>query len=140
MKMRSSKSTWTPALKKLRALSIRQPWAWLIVNGYKDVENRTWATKHRGPLLIHAGSNKTNLTAERLREIEQRFRVKLPPREQYELGGIVGVVDIVDCKPRSNSRWHEPGWIGWMLAKPKRLPFRSCKGALSLFKPEFEKA
>ena len=39
----------------MKAISIRQPWAWLIVHGYKDVENRTWATKHRGPILIHAG-------------------------------------------------------------------------------------
>ena len=38
-----------------RALSIRQPWAWLILNGYKDLENRTWRTDYRGPLLIHAG-------------------------------------------------------------------------------------
>ena len=38
----------------MKAISIRQPWAWLIVNGYKDVENRTWYTSHRGPLLICA--------------------------------------------------------------------------------------
>ena len=39
----------------MKAISIRQPWAWLVVHGYKDVDNRTWATKHRGPILIHAG-------------------------------------------------------------------------------------
>ena len=37
----------------MKAISIRQPWAWLIVHGYQDVENRTWSTKHRGPILIH---------------------------------------------------------------------------------------
>lgn len=37
-----------------KALSLRQPWAWAVVHGYKDVENRSWSTKHRGPLLIHA--------------------------------------------------------------------------------------
>ena len=31
----------------MKAISIRQPWAWLVVNGHKDVENRTWRTKHR---------------------------------------------------------------------------------------------
>jgi hypothetical protein len=38
----------------MRALTIRQPWAWLIVHGHKDLENRTWCTSYRGPLLIHA--------------------------------------------------------------------------------------
>jgi hypothetical protein len=37
------------------ALSIRQPWAWLIVNGFKDLENRSWSTAFRGPVWIHAG-------------------------------------------------------------------------------------
>jgi hypothetical protein len=37
------------------ALSVPQPRAWLVINGWKPVENRTWATKFRGPILIHAG-------------------------------------------------------------------------------------
>lgn len=36
------------------ALSIRQPWAWLILNGWKDIENRDWTTRVRGRILIHA--------------------------------------------------------------------------------------
>ena len=43
----------------LKALSIRQPWAWLIVNGFKDVENRNWRTHWRGRLLIHASKGMT---------------------------------------------------------------------------------
>ena len=39
----------------MKALSIRQPWAWLIVNGYKDIENRTWSTDFRGRVYVHAG-------------------------------------------------------------------------------------
>ncbi len=39
----------------MKALSIRQPWAWLIANGYKDIENRSWRTNFRGEFLIHAG-------------------------------------------------------------------------------------
>lgn len=39
----------------MKAISIHQPWAWLIVEGYKDIENRTWLTAYRGPVLIHAG-------------------------------------------------------------------------------------
>ena len=39
----------------MRAITIRQPWAELILRGEKDVENRSWRTNHRGLLLIHAG-------------------------------------------------------------------------------------
>ena len=37
-----------------RALTVKQPWASLLVAGIKTVENRTWTTKYRGPLAIHA--------------------------------------------------------------------------------------
>jgi hypothetical protein len=47
-KSRKRAARWTLGLKKLKAISIRQPWAWLIVNGYKDVENRIWAANVRG--------------------------------------------------------------------------------------------
>ena len=43
----------------MKALSIRQPWAWLIVNGHKDIENRSWPTRFRGPVLIHAAKGMT---------------------------------------------------------------------------------
>jgi ASCH domain len=39
----------------MKALSVRQPWAWLIVQGFKGIENRTWQTSFRGTVLIHAG-------------------------------------------------------------------------------------
>lgn len=39
----------------MRAISIMQPWAWLIVNGHKSIENRSWRCHVRGPILIHAG-------------------------------------------------------------------------------------
>ncbi len=130
---------WSAKIEGLRALSVRQPWAWLIVNGYKDVENRSWATKHRGPLLIHAGSSKANLGDEMLRDDERQYGVKLPSRGEYELGGIVGLVEVVGCTERSNSPWYDPDWIGWILANPRRLSFRPCKGALNLFKPKFDK-
>lgn len=40
----------------LRALSIRQPWAWAITHAGKRIENRSWSTNYRGPILIHAGA------------------------------------------------------------------------------------
>jgi hypothetical protein len=40
---------------EMLALSIKQPWSWLIVFGHKDIENRSWPTRYRGRFLIHAG-------------------------------------------------------------------------------------
>ena len=39
-----------------KALSVRQPYAWLLVNGFKTCENRSWNTQHRGTLVIHASA------------------------------------------------------------------------------------
>lgn len=53
----------------MKALSIRQPWAWLIVNGFKDIENRSWDTKYRGLVLIHASKGMTKDQYRACREI-----------------------------------------------------------------------
>ena len=60
-KRRAPLIRWSADLRQLKAISIRQPWAWLIVNGYKDVENRTWKAKYTGALLIHAGASRFGL-------------------------------------------------------------------------------
>src|SRR5262245_46166865 len=126
---------WSWSLSLLPALSVRQPWAWLIVNGYKDVENRSWRTRYRGPVLIHAGANTSELSERTMERIERRHGIKLP--REFDTGGIIGLVDIVDCRSRTGSPWHVRGNIGWVLAKPRRLTFRAYKGALGFFKPKF---
>lgn len=45
----------------MKALTIRQPWASLIAAGVKTIETRSWSTKHRGPLAIHAGKHRGEL-------------------------------------------------------------------------------
>jgi hypothetical protein len=69
----------------MKIISIKQPWASLIVHGLKDVENRTWPTRYRGPLLIHASQRADDTSAT---DIERRFGVSLPG--ELPLGGIVG--------------------------------------------------
>jgi predicted DNA-binding WGR domain protein len=127
-------SRWTPPLHRLRALSLRQPWAWLVVNGYKDIENRSWRTTHRGALLIHASSTTTDFTTKRLDAIAKRYGVRVP--DTVDIGGIVGVVDVVDCVLRHKSKWKFPGCWGWVLENRRRLPFRECKGAVGFFYPK----
>jgi len=65
---------WSPKFAEMRALSLRQPWAWLVVNGYKEIENRSRRTNHRGALLIHASSTTTTLQAD-LRRVKNEYAV-----------------------------------------------------------------
>jgi hypothetical protein len=116
-----------------KVIVVRQPWAWLIVNGFKDIENRRWKTRHRGPLLIQASAG---LPAKRALEEFRLFAPKpgvdLP--DQFETGGIVGMVLLEDCVTKSRSKWFE-GPVGWVLSDAKRLPFVPMKGQLGLFEP-----
>jgi hypothetical protein len=116
-----------------KVIVIRQPWAWLIVHGYKDIENRSWATRYRGPLLIQASAGlPSKHDMEEFRLYARQRGVKLP--EKFETGGIVGMVQLEECVTSSRSKWFE-GPIGWVLSKPTRLPFIPLKGQLGLFDP-----
>jgi hypothetical protein len=113
----------------MKALSIRQPWAWLIVAGHKDIENRSWATNYRGPLLIHAGRALARMPIEK---IEKRYRVKVP-RDQLLRGGIVGQVELADIVENHKSRWFTGEGFAWVLKNPRPVLFRKITGQLRLF-------
>jgi hypothetical protein len=117
----------------LPCLSIRQPYAWLIVNGIKPVENRTWATRFRGRILIHAGATYPKRDyADDLEDYEDKFGLPYPAREEM-IGGIVGSATIVDCVQHHPSEWWIGPW-GFVMEKPrtfaKIIPY---KGALGIF-------
>jgi hypothetical protein len=117
----------------MKVIVIRQPWAWLIVNGHKDIENRSWTTKYRGALLIDASSRRpTKSEMAELQKYARRRGVVLP--EGFDFGGIVGVAQLEDCVTTSRSRWFI-GPVGWVLSNPRRLPFIPMKGQLGLFDP-----
>ena len=118
------------------ALSIQQPWAALIVHGIKPVENRTWLTRHRGPVLIHASKAVDDAA---IRAIERGLhpvtgRPWQAPVLAMQFGGIVGQADIVDCVQRHGSEWFTGPW-GFVLARARGLPFVPCRGMLGLFDP-----
>lgn len=118
-------------LTDLPVLSIRQPWAWLIVNGHKDIENRTWKTHFRGKVLVHAGKKwDENVT---LADIKAMYGVEVPRR--LKTGGIVGMVEITDCVTKSKSPWFF-GPYGFTLKDAEPLPFRPCKGKMGFFRLE----
>jgi len=111
----------------MRILSIRQPYTWLIVAGHKPVENRTWNTLYRGPVLIHASQRREDISPD---EIERRFGVR--PPDDLPLGGIVGTTEIADCVRDHPSKWAEADRWHFVLANSRPLPFVRWKGALSL--------
>ena len=112
----------------MRALSIRQPFAWLIVAGIKDVENRTRRVSHRGPLLIHASRQRAPTP---LREIEDRFRVAIP-EHGLRYGGVIRIAELVECATEHASPWFE-GPFGLVLRNARELPFIPMPGKLGLF-------
>jgi hypothetical protein len=122
----------------MKALSIRQPWAWLVVNRHKDIENRQWRTHTRGRVFVHASKGMTRddyLACELC--CSDIPGVSLPPFEDLQRGGIIGSVEIVDCVDQDASPWFF-GEYGWVLKDATPLPFQPCKGALGFFTPKLD--
>lgn len=122
----------------LPCLSIRQPWAWLILHGGKDIENRDWPTKRRGRVLVHAAKGMTldewgsAWTFSHGTGANPKAHAAGLTAKTIERGGIVGSVEIVDCVEDSDSRWFM-GRYGFVLRDPRPLPFVPWKGALGFF-------
>lgn len=124
-----------------RAISLRQPWWWFVLHGGKDIENRHWATRHRGPTLVHASCwvDDAEVTAT-LAQIAATIPAtwdRLPTvQELRALGGhIVGRVRITDCVRESASPWFV-GRYGFVLTEPEAFdrPI-ACRGARGVFVP-----
>ena len=119
----------------MKALSIRQPWAWLIVNGHKDLENRDWPTKFRGRVYVHTGLKIETDDFPELRRVAHLRGFDLPGPGEVAVGAIVGEVDIVGCVTESNSPWFV-GPYGFILADPQAYSQPvPCKGRLGFFEP-----
>lgn len=119
----------------MKALTICQPYAHLIAIGQKRVENRTWPTRYRGPLLIHAGKSREWLDVQ--------------PCSDMDFGSVVAVADLVDCidfnhlfktamwdkkYPWLREHEHTNGPWCWILDNVRRLddPIEA-RGAQGLF-------
>lgn len=139
----------------MKALSVRQPWAWLILHGGKDIENRAWRTSYRGQIAVHASkklhraewTNALMLIRDRgiprptdgagceipffFRQLQQQSSVLVS--DEIELGSVLGTVEIVDCVDSSPSPWFT-GPFGLVLRNPisfeRPIP---AKGALSFW-------
>ena len=99
----------------MKALTIRQPWAWAILAGRKTVENRSYPTAHRGPLLVHAGASRSSL-------IDTLPDGTVVPNA-LAFGCLVGTVELMDCV-RVDQLPPGPFVCGpwcWLLANPRSL-------------------
>ena len=101
----------------MKAISLWQPWASLVVEGYKDVENRPWRSFYRGPLLIHASLKWDQEGAD---WIEENCSLQLALKEDHEQGQILGIVDMVECVKDYNSPWFF-GPYGFVFENPKQF-------------------
>ena len=110
----------------MKALTVRQPWASLIVAGIKDVENRSWSTKYRGKLGIHAGMR---IEIQALDDYGYLLGDRPPPR-----GALIGSVTLVDCIRNSKSEWAERGAWHWVLTDAHAIVHpRKMNGRLGLW-------
>jgi hypothetical protein len=130
---------------KQYALSLKQPWATLLVYGRKTVEVRGWPTTRRGRVLIHAA---------RLPDERPEAWALVPPElraDARQVQGIVGSAELWSCiayrtvqafaadQPRhlNDPSWFKPPIVyGFTFIKPQVLPFRPCPGWMRFFEVE----
>jgi hypothetical protein len=125
------------------ALSIQQPWAWLIANGRKQIENRSWRTEFRGPIAIHAGKKPDRETLDTLRaDIHPVLGMRMMPSwmdkdalSNLPQGGIIGVCEIYACTDESEDEWFV-GPYGFLIRNAHPVDFIPCRGALGFFRWE----
>lgn len=119
----------------IKALSIRQPWAWLILWAGKDIENRSRRFHFRGRFLIHASGGMTRNEHLAVLLFLQQRGLPVPEGlafEELKRGGFVGSVELVDCLDSSDSYWYM-GQKALVLKDPEPLPFIPYSGKLGLF-------
>ncbi len=130
----------------MKALSLTQPWAELVVLGEKQWETRSWRTSHRGRIAIHA-AKKFPAWAIDLAQGNRYFvdAIKNYPVIKMPLGMIVGTVEVVAMqstdamldvlghKEIAFGDYDSERWA-WQLAEPDMLaePI-PCRGALGLW-------
>jgi hypothetical protein len=130
---------------KVYALSLKQPWAALLVAGKKTIEVRRWPTTRRGRILIHAAG---------ISDLRPEAWAHVPPELQelaHLTGGIVGAAELTGCVAyRSRQTFqkdqarhlNDPSWFeeprlyGFIFKGGEVLPFRKYPGWVRFFAVE----
>lgn len=121
----------------MKAITVLQPWASLLIIGAKKFETRSWQTKHRGPILIHAGRRfpetaRSLCTIEPFHSALLRAGIKGPA--ELPLGVILGTITLDDCLPTDQVTYQNPDQVeaqfgdfrpgrwAWQVSNPTPLP------------------
>jgi hypothetical protein len=134
---------------RLRAITVKQPWAWAIARAGKTIENRSRGTAHRGPLAIHAGLAWSGRGADDKRVLAAVRKVTRDDILPSDLsrGAVIAIAELVDshpdagcCRPWGESEYSEAGGrvrtvvhhlvLEDIRPLPEALP---CRGALGLW-------
>lgn len=134
----------------MRALTIRQPWvgAFFADSNPKDIENRSFATEYRGPVLLQAGQQLADDST--AMSTVERLIGRVPwlgahsSGTQWAMGAVIGVADLVsihrvdDCRGGC-SPWALPSRAHWRFENPRLLarPVLAA-GKLGLWTPDAE--
>lgn len=120
----------------MKALCVRQPWAWLLFHG-KGVENRDWYTAYRGPLVIVASQGMTRAEYEDacqfVRPLDAKLYGRIPYPEELLRGYAIGVVQQTGCIKASDSPWFQ-GKFGHVYSRAHEFAHPvQLKGRLGIF-------
>lgn len=143
----------------VRAITVHQPWATLLALGLKRFETRDWDTRHRGPLVIHAGKRITE-DGEMAFSWLQRRGIDVGAERLADMprGAVVGVAELAYCYSTEflldtgrhvlNAQAKDPalevtlgdfsrGRFAWLLSAPRALrqPI-PCRGYQQLWYPQ----
>ena len=122
----------------MKALSIKQPWAWLIANGYKTIETRLWNTEFRGDLVIAASKGK-------MKKADEAVFLKEYPQaaDDLEYGKAVAIVQVIDVQPMVKADEIAAccdiydGAFSWHLDNVRKIQPFPVKGKLKLYDVQF---
>lgn len=121
------------------ALSVRQPWAWAIIHGGKDIENRSAAAVRHGMkpgrIAIHASKGMTQDEYLHASNFMEGIGVKCPHPSLLVRGAVIGSVTVVEVVKESRSPWFF-GPCGLVLKDPAPVRPMPAVGALGYFQWE----
>jgi hypothetical protein len=126
-------------VSELRAIAIRQPFAWAVIHGGKDVENRSARARRLFEpavgerVLIHASKTMTAAEYENATAFMASIGVRCPQREALQFGGVIGSVFVRDIVTRSDSPWFRKGAIALTFADARPEAFTPVHGQTGLF-------
>lgn len=143
----SLQKSFMPIFIGMKAISLLQPWASLVVIGAKTIETRNWGTKYRGPILIHASQGK----AGSIFAVGPPFKKYIPDFKKLPFGAIVGQamitnvlrVENLEMSDETINRFtmeekafgdYSEGRYAWILEEP--LQFNNpipARGTLSIW-------